>query len=102
MTRLVLDLRSRNFAAVRLSPRDAVRLPRGFADRDAGPVTLTGAFLRPGSYNMRRGERLSEVIARARSLTPHANPYGAVSRVKACASGSRKAFVAVPASWSRA
>ena len=62
LTLLVLDLRSRNFAAVRLSPRDAVRLPRGFADRDTGPVTLTGEFLRPGSYDIRRGERLSEVI----------------------------------------
>ena len=78
LTRLVLDLRSRNFAAVRLSPRDAVRLPRGFADRDTGPVTLTGEFLRPGSYDIRRGERLSEVIARAGGLTPQAYPYGAV------------------------
>jgi polysaccharide biosynthesis/export protein len=63
---------------VRLSPRDAVRLPRGFADRDTGPVTLTGEFLRPGSYDIRRGERLSEVIARAGGLTPQADPYGAV------------------------
>lgn len=78
LTRLALDLRSRNFAAVRLSPRDAVRLPRGFADRDSGPVTLTGEFLRPGSYDIRRGERLSEVIARAGGLTPQAYPYGAV------------------------
>ncbi|GAA0600789.1 hypothetical protein GCM10009416_43420 [Craurococcus roseus] len=78
LTRLTLDLRSRNFAAIRLSPRDAVRLPRGFADRDTGPVTLTGEFLRPGSYDIRRGERLSEVIARAGGLTPQAYPYGAV------------------------
>jgi protein involved in polysaccharide export with SLBB domain len=78
LTRLALDLRSRNFAAVRLSPRDAVRLPRGFADRDTGPVTLSGEFLRPGSYDIRRGERLSEVIARAGGLTPQAYPYGAV------------------------
>jgi protein involved in polysaccharide export with SLBB domain len=78
LTRLALDLRSRNFAAVRLSPRDAVRLPRGFADRDTGPITLSGEFLRPGSYDIRRGERLSEVIARAGGLTPQAYPYGAV------------------------
>ncbi len=78
LSRTLLDLRSRNFGAVRLSPRDAVRLPRGFADRDAGPVTLVGEFLRPGIYDIRRGERLSEVIARAGGLTPHAYPYGAV------------------------
>jgi protein involved in polysaccharide export with SLBB domain len=78
LTRTVLDLRSRNFAAVRLSPRDGVRIPRGFGDRDSGPVTLLGEFLRPGIYDIRRGERLSEVIARAGGLTPQAYSYGAV------------------------
>ncbi|MFL1463093.1 SLBB domain-containing protein [Roseococcus sp. DSY-14] len=78
LSRTLLDLRSRNFAAVRLSPRDGVRIPRGFGDRDSGPVTLLGEFLRPGVYDIRRGERLSEVIARAGGLTPQAFPYGAV------------------------
>lgn len=78
LSRQVLDLRSRNFAAVRLSPRDGIRIPRGFGDRDSGPVTLMGEFLRPGVYEIRRGERLSEVIARAGGLTPQAYPYGAV------------------------
>ncbi len=78
LSRTTLDLRSRNFAAVRLSPRDAIRIPRGFTDRDSGPVTLVGEFLRPGVYDIRRGERLSELIARAGGLTPQAFPYGAV------------------------
>ncbi|TCZ66090.1 polysaccharide biosynthesis/export family protein [Roseicella aquatilis] len=78
LSRSSIDLRSRNFAALRLSPRDAVRLPRGFGDRDTGPITLVGEFLRPGVYDIRRGERLSEVIARAGGLTPQAYPYGAV------------------------
>ncbi len=78
LSRTLLDLRSRNFAAVRLSPRDGIRVPRGFGDRDSGPVTLMGEFLRPGVYDIRRGERLSEVIARAGGLTPQAFPYGAV------------------------
>lgn len=78
LARTRLDLTSRNFAAVRLSPRDTVRIPRAFGDRDSGPVTLLGEFLRPGTYDIRRGERLSEVIARAGGLTPQAYPYGAV------------------------
>ena len=78
LTRLSLDLRSRNFAAVRLSPRDAVRVPRGFGDRDSGPVVLVGEFVRPGTYDIRRGERLGEIIARAGGLTPQAYPYGTV------------------------
>lgn len=78
LARTRLDLSSRNFAAVRLSPRDTVRIPRAFGDRDSGPVVLVGEFLRPGTYDIRRGERLSEVIARAGGLTPQAYPYGAV------------------------
>ncbi|WP_376099297.1 SLBB domain-containing protein [Roseomonas sp. CCTCC AB2023176] len=78
LSRTILDLRSRNFAAVRLSPRDAVRVPRGFGDRDTGPVALVGEVARPGTYDIRRGERLSELLARAGGLTPQAYPYGAV------------------------
>jgi polysaccharide export outer membrane protein len=78
LARTRLDLSSRNFAAIRLSARDTIRIPRGFGDRDTGPVILLGEFLRPGTYDIRRGERLSEVIARAGGLTPHAYPYGAV------------------------
>ncbi|WP_245214719.1 polysaccharide biosynthesis/export family protein [Pararoseomonas indoligenes] len=78
LSRTLLDLRSRNFAAVRLSPRDAVRVPLGFGDRDTGPVSLVGEFLRPGTYDIRRGERLSELLARAGGLTQQAYPYGAV------------------------
>jgi protein involved in polysaccharide export with SLBB domain len=78
LSRTLLDLRSRNFAAIRLSPRDAVRFARGFGDRDSGPVTLVGEFLRPGTYDIRRGERFSELIARAGGLSPQSYPYGAV------------------------
>ena len=78
LNRTTLDLNSRNFAAIRLSPRDAIRIPRGFTDREVGPVTVMGEFLRPGVYDIRRGERLSELIARAGGLTPQAYPYGAI------------------------
>lgn len=77
-SRGTLDIRSRNFAAVRLAPRDALRIPRAFGDRDSGTVLLAGEFVRPGAYDIRRGERLSELIARAGGLTPQAFPYGAV------------------------
>jgi protein involved in polysaccharide export with SLBB domain len=78
LSRTLLDLRSRNFRAVRLSPRDVVRVPRGFSDRETGPVTLAGEAVRPGVYDIRRGERLSELLARAGGLTPQAYAYGTV------------------------
>ncbi|MBU8537211.1 SLBB domain-containing protein [Roseomonas tokyonensis] len=78
LSRLLLDLRSGNFRAVRLSPRDVIRIPRGFSDRESGPVVLAGEAVRPGTYDIRRGERLSELLARAGGLTPQAYPYGAV------------------------
>jgi protein involved in polysaccharide export with SLBB domain len=78
LSRTLLDLRSRNFRAVRLSPRDVIRVPRGFTDRETGPVTLAGEAVRPGVYDIRRGERLSELLARAGGLTPQAYAYGTV------------------------
>ncbi|MCA3304148.1 MAG: SLBB domain-containing protein [Roseomonas sp.] len=61
-----------------VSPRQALRIPRREDALDTGPVLLLGEFRNPGSYELRRGERLSEVIARAGGLTPEAFPYGAV------------------------
>jgi protein involved in polysaccharide export with SLBB domain len=78
LTRQELDLRSRDARAVRLSPRDVVRIPRSFTDREVGPVTLGGEVIRPGVYDLRRGERLSDLLARAGGLTPQAYAYGAI------------------------
>ena len=61
-----------------VSPRQSLRIPRREDALDTGPVLLVGEFRNPGSYELRRGERLSEVIARAGGLTPEAFPYGAV------------------------
>jgi len=72
------DLRGGGFASLRVAPRDAIRIPRGLADREVGPVTLAGEVARPGVYDIRRGERLSELLARAGGLTAQAYPYGTV------------------------
>ncbi len=78
LERRTLDIRSGNLAAVRLAPRDSIRIPRGFSDRDTGPVRVLGEVMRPGVYDIKRGERLSDVIARAGGLTQQAYAYGAV------------------------
>jgi len=61
-----------------VSPRQALRVPRREDALDSGPVLLLGEFRNPGAYELRRGERLSDVIARAGGLTAEAFPYGAV------------------------
>jgi protein involved in polysaccharide export with SLBB domain len=76
--RQVLDLRGQGFRQVRLAPRDMLRIPRAHAERESGGVTLAGEVLRPGQFDIRRGERLSELIARAGGLTPQAYAYGTV------------------------
>ena len=48
---------------ITVGPGDVVRFNSVATDRDTGPVLLIGEFVRPGLYEIRRGERLSEVIA---------------------------------------
>lgn len=76
--RKVRDLSQAEFAGVLVGPGDNVQIGTLFSDLDLGLVTLSGEFKRPGRYNIRRGERLSELVVRAGGLTPYAYPYGAV------------------------
>lgn len=64
-------------ASMTIEPGDVVRFNPVVAARE-GRVELTGEFARPGTYEIRRGERLSEVIVRAGGISEAAYPYGAV------------------------
>ncbi len=77
-TRQLLQLTPADLTKVALNPGDVVRFNPVFIDRDTGPVLLSGEFRRPGYYDIRHGERLSELIQRAGGLTDQAYPYGAV------------------------
>lgn len=76
--RQALSLSPATLQGIGLKPGDAIRISARTSERETGPVTLAGEFLRPGIYDIRRGEKLSEVIARAGGLTTEAYPYGAV------------------------
>ena len=73
-TRSFVDLSGGGAANVTLNPGDVVRFNAVFSDRESGPILLGGEFVRPGLYEIRRGERLSEVVARAGGLTQQAYP----------------------------
>jgi polysaccharide biosynthesis/export protein len=77
-TRGMVNLAQIGADKVMVGPGDVVRFNPVVTDRDTGPVLLVGEFTRPGLYEIRRGERLSEVIARAGGLTAQAYPYGGV------------------------
>lgn len=76
--RQIVNVVEQGFEGVSINAGDVIRFNRVFTDRDAGPVLLSGEFVRPGLFDIRRGERLSEVIGRAGGLTAQAYPYGAV------------------------
>ncbi|MEX2650779.1 MAG: SLBB domain-containing protein [Alphaproteobacteria bacterium] len=90
--RQMLDLSGGGMDSVFVSPGDVVRLNSRFSDRDEKPILLVGEFVRPGLYQIRRGERLSEVVARAGGLTPQAYPYGAVFTRERTRESEKQAF----------
>ncbi|SDH67537.1 protein involved in polysaccharide export, contains SLBB domain of the beta-grasp fold [Propionivibrio dicarboxylicus] len=65
-------------AQTALEPGNLVLVRKRFSEMDTGIVRLSGEFTHPGSFEIRRGERLSEVIARAGGITSQAYPQGAV------------------------
>jgi polysaccharide export outer membrane protein len=77
-SRDLVDIRGGGDSAKVVEIGDVVRLNRTFNDLDGGTVRLVGEFLKPGTYDIRRGERLSSLIARAGGITAQAYPYGAI------------------------
>ncbi len=78
MRRELLRADAPTLERIALRPGDVVRVNRVESNWHLRPVQITGEVRQPGQYKIRRGERLSEVIARAGGLTERAYPYGAV------------------------
>ncbi len=65
-------------AEVTIRSGDDLRFNGAQPKFESGGVLLTGEFGRPGLYTIRKGERLSELIARAGGLSSSAYPYGTI------------------------
>ena len=65
-------------AQIKLEPGSLVLVRKRFSDMDTGIVRLSGEFDHPGNFEIRRGEKLSELIARAGGMTQQAYPQGTV------------------------
>ncbi len=72
------ETRPELFATVPVGPLDNIIIRHSFSDRIGGDVEVAGEVLYPGHYPIVRGERLSQVLARAGGMTSVAYPYGAV------------------------
>ncbi len=64
--------------AVLVRAGDDIRFNAGQAQFEPGAVLLTGEVARPGLYTIKRGEKLSELFARAGGQTSLSYPYGTI------------------------
>lgn len=76
--RLATDIGGRTLASTRVVAGDDLRFNAAQPQYEAGGVLLTGELGRPGLYSIRKGETLSQLIARAGGLSPLAYAYGTV------------------------
>lgn len=90
--RRTYDLTNAGTAQVTVGPGDTVRVNSTVSAQDLGPVIVEGEVRRPGIYNIRRGERLSEIITRAGGLTEQAFSKGTVFTREAARLEEQKAF----------
>jgi protein involved in polysaccharide export with SLBB domain len=74
-------------------PRDEIRLHQIDSVVGVGSVTLQGEVRYPGTYQIQRGERLSELLLRAGGLTDVAYPYGTVFLRKSAADIERQSYI---------
>ncbi len=74
-----------DFKRVRLEALDVIRFRPVFSDRQDGRVLIAGEVRFPGTFDVRRGEHLSSVLARAGGLTDEAYPLGAIFTRKSAA-----------------
>jgi len=76
--RVAVDAAGTALAGVVVRPGDDLRINAAQPQFEPGAVLLSGEFQRPGLYSIRKGETLSQLIARAGGLTQYAYPYGAI------------------------
>lgn len=90
--RAMLPLNQSTLAKYVVRPRDQIRFSQTFADVGVGSVTVQGEVHFPGTFQIIRGERLSELLTRAGGLTNVAYPYGTVFLRQSAAQRERESY----------
>ena len=73
-----IDSSIADLSEIRMSPGGGVRVSSVFTNFEPGAVLMSGEFVQPGVYTIRKGEKLSSLIERAGGLTDQAYPYGGI------------------------
>lgn len=76
--RLTLNAQDTSLTTIEVSPGDSVRINPSFNIRESGTVLVKGEVKRPGVYAIKRGEKLSDLLARAGGLTDESYIVGTV------------------------
>ena len=92
-TQKVLPLRESTLSNYVVKPHDQIRFSPIFSDVGVGSVTIQGEARSPGTFPIRRGEHLSDLIARAGGLTDVAYPLGVVFLRQSAAQREREGFL---------
>ncbi len=90
--RQALPLRSGLLASYVLRPRDQLHFHQVPTDTGIGSVTIQGEVRYAGTYPIRRGEHLSDVLMRAGGLTSTAYPQGTVFLRKSAAQVEQEGY----------
>ena len=91
-SRRTLSLANGADAAFVVSPRDDVHINEVFTAVGVGSVQIQGQVRHTGTYQIVRGEHLSDLLMRAGGLTDSAYPYGTVFLRRSAAQRERDAF----------
>jgi len=92
-SRTQLPLRQGMLADYVVHPRDQLRFNQVFTDSGRGTATVQGEVRFTGTYQITRGEHLSDLMARAGGLTNTAYPYGTVFLRKSAAANERAGYL---------
>lgn len=90
--RRVISLADASGSRFVVSPGDAVRINQVFTDVGIGSAMVEGQVRDPGTYQVTRGEHLSDLLMRAGGLTEGAYPYGTVFLRKSAAEREQDAY----------
>ena len=90
--RMTLPLRQGTLANYIIRPHDQIQFRKVFTQSNIGTVTIQGEVRYAGTYSIRRGDRMSDLLLRAGGLTSTAYPSGAVFLRKSAAEVERQGY----------